>query len=63
MQRVDANTIHLSSVTSKISLAIGTGMMNIHTFVNATWNQAATKPTSNRRKLCICTIYIYINVT
>jgi len=47
MQQVNANTIHLSSMTSQISFTIWTGMMNIHAFINATGNQAATKPTSN----------------
>lgn len=38
-------------------------MMNIHAFVNATWNQAATEPTSSIKKQLCVTIYIYINIT
>lgn len=45
MQGIDANTMHLSSMTSQISLTIWTGMMNVHALVDATWNQTATKPT------------------
>jgi len=45
MQCVDA--IHLSSMTTQISFTVWTSMMNIHTFIYTTGNQAATKPTSN----------------
>lgn len=46
MQNMDANIMHLSSMTSQISFTVWTGMVNVHALVDATWNQTATKPTS-----------------
>lgn len=46
MQRMNINTMHLSSMTSQVSLTVWTSMMNVHALVNATWNQTTTKPAS-----------------
>lgn len=34
----------LPSMSSEIGLAVRAGVMNVHTLVDATWNQTATKP-------------------
>lgn len=58
---------HLSSMSSQVGLAVRTSVMNIHTLVDATWNQTASEPAAKkcnqesgnvgnqtRRSRCLC---------
>lgn len=52
-------SICLSSMTAQICFTIWASVMNIHAFIDATRNQAATKPTSNIKEKIILHITQY----